>query len=67
MERGIENGVPAAHANGKKPHDPGAPAERTKLAPWILELIASFTLLDGAMTFDRAALARRHLPLPAAK
>jgi hypothetical protein len=66
MERGIENDVPAAHSNGTKPHGPVEPAERTKLAPWILELMASFTLLDGAMAFDRAALARR-LPLSAAK
>jgi hypothetical protein len=66
MERGIENDVPAAHVNGSKPHAPVEPPERTKLAPWILELLASFTLLDGAMPFDRAALARRHLSLPAA-
>ena len=67
MERGIENDVPAAKANGAKPRDPVEPAERTRLAPWILNLIASFTLLDDAMAFDRAALARRPFPLPTAQ
>jgi hypothetical protein len=41
-----------------------APVVETALSPWILELILRFTLLDGATTFDPAALARRPLPLP---
>ena len=37
--------------------------EATALSPWILELILRFTLLDGSMKFDLAALARRPLTL----
>jgi hypothetical protein len=48
----------AASANGKS-----EPGEATALSPWILELILRFTLLDGSMTFDLAALARRPLSL----
>jgi hypothetical protein len=39
------------------------PVEATALSPWILKLILRFTLLDGSMTFDRAALARQTLSL----
>jgi hypothetical protein len=46
-----------ADANGRK----SKPVEATALSPWILELIRRFTLLDGSMTFDLTALARRPL------
>ena len=41
------------------------PVVETALSPWILELILRFTLLDGAMKFDPAALARQPHSLPA--
>ena len=47
----------AASANGRG----SEPVEAIALSPWILELILRFTLLDGSMTFDLAALARRPL------
>ena len=47
----------AASANGRGNES----VEATALSPWIVELILRFTLLDGSMTFDLAALARRPL------
>lgn len=60
MGRGMNADANAASSNGR-----GEPVESTGLSPWILELILRFTLLDGSMTFDLAALARRPLSLRA--
>ena len=55
-----------ADASAASPNGRGSePVEATALSPWILELILRFTLLDGSMTFDLAALARRPLSLRA--
>ena len=53
-----------ADATGMSANGKGSEPVEASLSPWILELILRFTLLDGAFTFDRAALARRPLPLP---
>jgi hypothetical protein len=59
MGEGTNGNAVSASANGRG----SEPVESTALSPWILELILRFTLLDGSMKFDLAALARRPLSL----